>query len=61
VCEQTQKSCPHLYPFALNCLAWPFEDPAAFKGTDVQRLQKFRDVRDEIETRILNWLRETKS
>lgn len=57
VCEQTQKNCPHIYPFALERLCWPFEDPAAAQGTEEEQLQKFRVVRDQIEARILDWLK----
>ncbi|ODU25228.1 MAG: protein tyrosine phosphatase [Verrucomicrobia bacterium SCN 57-15] len=57
VCEQTQKNCPHIYPFALQRLYWPFEDPASFNGAEEDQLQKFRDVRGQIEARILGWLR----
>lgn len=56
VCERTQKNCPHIYPFALQRLYWPFEDPAAAQGTEAEQLRKFRDVRDQIEARILDWL-----
>jgi arsenate reductase (thioredoxin) len=57
VCERTQKNCPHIFPFALQSLDWSFEDPAEAQGTEEQRLQKFRDVRDQIEARILEWLK----
>ena len=32
LCERTQQHCPHIYPFALQRLYWPFEDPAEAKG-----------------------------
>jgi arsenate reductase len=35
---------------------WPFDDPAAFQGTPAATLEKFRAVRDEIESRIKDWL-----
>ena len=57
VCERTQKNCPTIYPFALQRLDWPFEDPAEAQGTEQEQLQKFRDVRDQIEARILDWLK----
>ena len=57
VCERAQKNCPHIYPFATQRLYWPFEDPAACNGTEAEQLQKFRDVRDQIEARILEWLK----
>jgi arsenate reductase len=59
VCERTQKNCPTIYPFALQRLDWPFEDPAAAQGTEEEQLQTFRDVRDQIEARILEWLKTT--
>jgi arsenate reductase len=57
VCERTQKNCPHIFPFAMQRLYWPFEDPADGNGTEAEQLQKFRDVRDQIEARILEWLK----
>ncbi|MGB8368272.1 MAG: arsenate reductase ArsC [Limisphaerales bacterium] len=57
VCERTQKNCPHIYPFALQRLYWPFEDPADGNGTEAEQVQKFRDARDQIEARILEWLK----
>jgi arsenate reductase len=35
---------------------WSFEDPAAFEGSDEQKLAKFREIRDKIEKRIEDWL-----
>ena len=58
VCERTQKNCPHIYAFALQRLDWPFEDPAEARGTEEEQLQKFRDVRNQIEARILEWLKD---
>jgi arsenate reductase len=56
VCERTNQSCPRIYPFAAQTLYWTFEDPAAFEGTEDERLAKFREVRDQIATRIDEWL-----
>jgi len=56
VCENANQSCPRIYPFATKTLYWPFEDPAAFEGTDDERLAKFREVRDQIADRIEEWL-----
>lgn len=33
-------------------LHWPLPDPAGQEGTDEQKLQKFREVRDEIRRRL---------
>src|SRR5687768_11180242 len=59
VCERTQQSCPRIFPFTVNNLYWPFEDPAAFEGSDRERLEKFREVRDQIDDRIRQWVQET--
>jgi arsenate reductase len=58
VCDRAESSCPTIWPGALRRLSWPFEDPAAATGSDEQRVQKFREVRDQIEKRILEWLAE---
>jgi arsenate reductase len=56
VCERTQANCPHIFPFALQTLNWPFEDPAAATGTEEEQLAKFRAIRDQIEDQIVGWL-----
>ena len=58
VCEKTQTQCPRLYPFAQQVLYWPFEDPAAFTGSPAEQLEKFRDVRDQVDQRVRSWLSE---
>lgn len=58
VCERANQHCPRIYPFAGRTLYWPFDDPAAFEGTEPERLEKFREVRDEIAARIDQWLDE---
>ena len=56
VCEKAQEACPRFHPFAMNNLYWPFEDPAAFQGSEEDTLEKFRDVRDQIDERIRLWI-----
>lgn len=58
VCQQAEQSCPSVWPFATHRLFWPFEDPAAFEGTEAEQLQTFREVRDRIDERIERWLTE---
>ena len=58
VCAQAEKECPRVWPFALQRHFWPFDDPAAVAGTDAEKLAAFRRVREEIETRIKQWLAE---
>lgn len=58
VCEEAEMVCPRIYPFAVQTLRWPFEDPAATTGSEAARIVKFRDVRDQIERRVRSWLTE---
>jgi arsenate reductase (thioredoxin) len=56
VCDKARASCPNVFPFTLQTLYWPFEDPAAFEGTEQEKLAKFREVRDLIRGQIQRWL-----
>lgn len=58
VCANAEATCP-IFPGASIRLHWPFEDPAAFEGTDEEKLAKFREVRDKIAAQIESWLNET--
>ncbi len=42
-------------------LHWPLQDPAAEKGTEDERLARFREVRDEIRRRLSELLTVTES
>lgn len=55
VCDRAEQHCP-IFPFALHREAWPFEDPVATQGTEEERLQTFRRVRDAIDARIQAWV-----
>jgi arsenate reductase len=56
VCDQAAKKCPY-FPGTAIRLAWSFNDPAAVQGTDVEKLEAFRTVRDQIERKILEWIK----
>ena len=56
VCSGADKACPAVWPGTVQRMFWPFEDPAAATGTDGQRLLKFREIRDQIDERICDWL-----
>ena len=57
VCAKAEQTCPTI-PGASTRLYWPFEDPAAFQGTEEEKLAKFREVRDEINEKIKTWLKD---
>jgi len=42
-----EEVCPAFLKLT-RCLHWPLVDPASATGTEAERLQCFRDVRDEI-------------
>ncbi len=56
VCDKAEQNCPTLWPGVSQRLHWSFEDPAAFDGSDEEKLEKFRQVRDQIEQQVRDWL-----
>ena len=57
VCADAEAKCP-TFPGVGRREHWPFEDPAAFRGSEAEKLAKFREVRDQIEQRIKAWVSE---
>jgi len=57
VCSNAEEKCP-IFPGMGLRMHWPFEDPAVFEGSKENKLEKFRETRDQIEKRILAWLDE---
>jgi arsenate reductase len=57
VCADAEERCP-FFPGAGIRLHWPIEAPAAFKGSADEKIDKFREIRDQIKTKILSWLDE---
>jgi arsenate reductase len=47
VCDNARESCP-FFPVKTAVLHRSFEDPAAFQGSEEERLAGFRRVRDEM-------------
>jgi arsenate reductase (thioredoxin) len=56
VCDDADKNCPTVWPGVNTRMHWSFQDPAAFEGAWEEKLKKFREVRDLIETKIYDWL-----
>ena len=55
VCDNARNACP-IWPSAKELLHWPFPDPAEATGTIDQKFEVFRDVRDQIKSRIEEYL-----
>jgi arsenate reductase (thioredoxin) len=51
VCDDANEACP-FFPGAKNRLHWSFEDPSQAEGTEEERLEVFRRVRDGIKDRV---------
>ena len=56
VCSDAEEKCPATFPGVSHRLHWSFEDPAAFVGSDDEKLKKFREVRDRIDQKVKDWL-----
>ena len=48
--------CP-LFPGKVERLHWEFPDPSSFKGTDEEKLDFARQVREQIKTKISEFLK----
>ena len=55
VCNSAKETCP-VFSGAVNRLHWPFDDPAAVKGSEDVRKAAFRRIRDQIHGRIMVFL-----
>ncbi len=61
VCDQASaEQCP-IFPGKVKRIAWSFEDPSAFKGTEEEILEQTREVRDEIKFAIQDFITESSS
>lgn len=58
VCKRVEGKCPAIFPGARHYLAWPFEDPASFEGSEEEKLDKFRQIRDQIKEQVKAWVQE---
>ena len=59
VCDgASAEKCP-VFSGGGKRIAWSFEDPSAFKGTEEQVLQRTREIRDEIKNAIQDFIKES--
>ena len=58
VCDEgNSQRCP-VFPGVTTRLNWSFPDPADLQGSEKERLQQVRRIRDSIRERIKDWLEE---
>jgi len=56
VCDAANSErCP-IFPSVIKTLHWSFEDPSSFTGTEDEKLEKTRLVRNEIEAEIKRFI-----
>jgi arsenate reductase len=55
--ESEEKGCP-IFPGITTRLSWPFPDPSRVTGTEAERLQKVRAIRDDIRAKVEQWCEE---
>ncbi len=55
VCDNAKENCP-VFPAQTERLHWSFEDPAAVVGDFAERMSAFRRVRDEIRSRLREFI-----
>lgn len=58
VCSKAETVCP-VFPDPCIRLYWPFDDPEYAEGSQEEKLVKFREVRDQIDAKIKQWLQES--
>ena len=58
VCSEAEaEGCP-IFPGLTTRLHWPFRDPSKLTGTDEEKLEEIRKIRDEIRAAIETWCEE---
>jgi arsenate reductase len=55
VCDRAEKECP-MFPGVGAREYWPLDDPAKAEGSEEERLDTFREVRDRLEARVRRFL-----
>jgi arsenate reductase len=57
VCDNAHDNCP-VFPAGSERIHWSFEDPAAVRGSEQERLAAFRRIRDLIHERVKGFYRD---
>jgi len=61
VCDQDgAERCPH-FPGFTKRMHWNFTDPATFTGSEEEKMEKIRKIRDELKEKMEAWVEEAKS
>lgn len=60
LCDNAAESCPWTHP-EIKRIHWSLKDPAKATGTEKEVMNEFRRVRDEIEKRVRNFIKEVQN
>ena len=55
VCDNAKQACP-VFPGKYRKIHWGLEDPAQFRGTEEEKLDVFRKIRDKIKENVTGFL-----
>lgn len=61
VCEESSLNCPVLFSKSAIKLHWYFEDPATKAGSENEKLDFFRKIKNDIKSRIEEFIIENKA
>jgi len=56
VCSIAEERCPTVFPGMGQRLHWDFDDPVKFNGSEEEKLNKFREIRDQIRKKVQEWV-----
>lgn len=56
VCGEADDRCPTTFPEMGQRVRWELEDPAKFIGSEEGKLQKFREIRDQVRKMVQEWV-----
>ena len=56
VCARAEEECPKTFPGVGTTLTWTFDDPRGADVPEEEMPERFREVRDEIEMKLKDWL-----
>ncbi len=57
VCDNARDNCP-VFPGGARRIHWSLEDPAAVQGTEEERRDAFRRIRDQLDERVKAFYRD---
>jgi arsenate reductase len=60
VCDAANDACP-LFPNGGQRMHWSLPDPSKVGGSEERQLEAYREVRDDLEIRIMTFIREVEA